>query len=209
MIIGATPEPDMQIIRLSEAMYKKYGLKRVFYSAYIPVQERSDLPALNVKPPLLREHRLYQADWLLRFYGFTASELLDEENPNFNHAIDPKCHWALHHLENFPVEINSAPLELLLRVPGLGVTGCKRIITARRTRTLDFEDLPKMRISLKRAQYFISCKGKTLEGLRTNPDSILRGLMSEEAVKRSYLPEGEQLSLFDTTEYQKCLTGQM
>jgi len=209
MIIGASPEPDAQILRLSEAMYKKYSLKRVFYSAYIPVQERSDLPALDVKPPLLREHRLYQADWLLRFYGFSASELLSEDEPNFNQAIDPKCHWALRHMESFPVEINTAPLEVLLRVPGLGVTGCKRIVAARRTRQLDFDDLPKMRISLKRAQYFITCKGRVMNGLRLNPDSILRGLMSEDAVKRSYMPESEQLSLFDSVEYQKCLTGQL
>ncbi|MDR2606086.1 MAG: putative DNA modification/repair radical SAM protein [Oscillospiraceae bacterium] len=209
MIIGASPEPDVQILRLTEAMYKKYSLKRVFYSAYVPMQERSDLPALDTPPPLLREHRLYQADWLLRFYGFTASELLSEDDPNFNQAIDPKCHWALRHMEYFPVEINTASLEELLRVPGLGVTGCKRIVTARRTRLLDFEDLPKMRISLKRAQYFITCKGRIMNGLRLNPDSILRGLMSEDAIKRSYMPEAVQLSLFDQTEYEKCLTGQI
>jgi predicted DNA-binding helix-hairpin-helix protein len=209
MIIGATPEHDLQIIRLSEAMYGKYRLKRVFYSAYIPVQERAGLPALNTPPPVLREHRLYQADWLLRFYGFAAQELLDDDDPNFSSAVDPKCQWALRHMELFPVEINTAPLELLLRVPGLGVTGCKRIINARRTRRLDFTDLPKMRIALKRCQYFITCKEKVIDGLKLNPDAIMRGLMSEAAVKRSYLPDAEQLSLFDKAEFQKSLTGQL
>ncbi|MDR2530667.1 MAG: putative DNA modification/repair radical SAM protein [Oscillospiraceae bacterium] len=209
MIVGATAEPDVQILRLTEAMYKKYSLKRVFFSAYIPVQDREGLPALTSSPPLLREHRLYQADWLLRFYGFTSEELLNDDDPNFNQALDPKCHWALHHMEHFPVEINTAPLEVLLRVPGLGVTGCNRIVSARRAKSLDYDDLPKMRISLKRCQYFITCKGKQRDGLRTHPDAIMRGLMSEEAVKRSYLPDTVQLSLFDSTEYQKCLTGQI
>lgn len=209
MIIGATPETDYKIISLAEALYKKYTLKRVFYSAYIPVVEGGNLPALNTKPPLLREHRLYQADFLLRFYGFSAKELLDEKNPNFNTAVDPKCNWALNHMELFPVEVNSAPLEMLLRVPGIGVKGAEKIVTARKNSALDFDGLKKLNIVLKRAQYFITCKGKMIPGLKQNPDFILRGLMSEEGVKRTYMPEAEQMTLFDEEEYLKCLTGQM
>lgn len=209
MIVGASPETDFKIINLADALYKKFTLKRVFYSAYIPVVEGVNLPSLSTKPPLLREHRLYQADFLLRFYGFSAKELLDERNPNFNTAVDPKCNWALNHMEQFPVEVNSAPLEILLRVPGIGVKGANKIITARRNTALDFNGLKKLNIVLKRAQYFITCKGRMLPGLKQNPDFILRGLMSEEGIKRTYLPEAEQMTLFDEEEYVKCLTGQM
>ena len=143
MIIGATPETDYQIINLSAALYKKYELKRVFYSAYMPVVESRNLPALDTKPQLLREHRLYQADWLLRFYHFDAAELLDEKNPNFNPLIDPKCNWALNNYDEFPIEVNTAPYETLLRVPGLGVKSAEKIMRARRLTTLDFDDLKR------------------------------------------------------------------
>jgi len=196
MIVGATPETDYQIINLSAALYKKYELKRVFYSAYIPVLEGSNLPAIDSKPQLLREHRLYQADWLLRFYEFEASELLDERNPNFNLLIDPKCNWALNHYDYFPVEINTAPYEVLLRVPGLGVTGAKKILRARRSGSLDFPDLKKLNIVLKRAQYFITCRGKTMLGIRYDPEAVLRGLLSEQSWQLAGSPM-EQLSLFD------------
>jgi putative DNA modification/repair radical SAM protein len=132
MIIGATPESDLHILRLTAGLYKNYSLKRVFYSAYVPVSDNALLPPAGPRPPLLREHRLYQADWLLRFYGFQADELLDEENPDFNPLLDPKCCWALNHLDQFPVEVNRADLERLLRVPGIGVTSAKRIVDARR-----------------------------------------------------------------------------
>ena len=122
MIVGASPETDYHILQLSEGMYQKYGLKRVFYSAYIPVSDDTRLPALDTKPPLLREHRLYQADWLLRFYQFRADEILDKDNQNFNPYLDPKCNWAVQHYGLFPVDINRAPFEMLLRVPGIG--GC-------------------------------------------------------------------------------------
>jgi len=193
---GATTETDYQIINLSAALYKKYELKRVFYSAYIPVVEDRNLPAISSKPQLLREHRLYQADWLLRFYEFEAAELLDEKNPNFNLLIDPKCNWALNHYDYFPVEVNTAPYETLLRVPGLGVTGAKKILRARRVGKLDFSDLKKMRIVLKRAQYFITCKGKTVLGIRYDPEAVLRGLLSEQSWELAGSPM-EQLSLFD------------
>ena len=132
MIIGATPENDRCILQLSEGLYHKYSLKRVFYSAYIPVVQDRNLPALDTAPPLLREHRLYQADWLLRFYGFTADELLSEKTPDLDPMLDPKCSWAVRHPEEFPVEVNRAPYEKLLRVPGIGVVSAKRIIRARR-----------------------------------------------------------------------------
>ncbi|MCL2628895.1 MAG: putative DNA modification/repair radical SAM protein [Oscillospiraceae bacterium] len=214
MIVGATPETDYQIINLSAALYKKYELKRVFYSAYIPVLEDSNLPAVNSKPQLLREHRLYQADWLLRFYKFDATELLDEQNQNFNLLIDPKCNWALNHYDFFPVEINTASYEVLLRVPGLGVTGVNKIIRARRTGSLDFPDLKKMNIVLKRAQYFITCRGKSMLGIRNDPEAVLRGLLSKQSWELAGSPM-EQFSLFDNTlsiekgELYKCLTGQI
>jgi len=196
MIIGATPETDYQIINLSAALYKKYELKRVFYSAYMPVLADRNLPAVDSKPQLLREHRLYQADWLLRFYEFEATELLDEKNPNFNLLIDPKCNWALNHYDFFPVEINTAPYESLLRVPGLGVISAKKILKARKTGKLDFPDLKKMGIVLKRAQFFITCRGKSVLGIRYDPETVLRGLLSEHSWELAG-PPMEQLSLFD------------
>ena len=170
----------------------------MFYSAYTPVVEHSLLPSLESKPPLLREHRLYQADWLLRFYGFSASELLDERTPNFNPMIDPKCNWALNHMEYFPMEINKAPYEQLLRIPGVGVRSAKRIVQARKTGILDFSALKKLGVVLKRAQYFITCGGKALEGLKVNQNMILRSLLSDREMKLySTEPRVEQLSLFD------------
>jgi putative DNA modification/repair radical SAM protein len=198
MIIGATEESDFHIMRLSQALYQRYQLRRVFYSAYIPVQESSLLPSpLTFKPPLLREHRLYQADWLLRFYHFQAEELLSEEHPTLNPLVDPKCNWALNHLEAFPIEVNRADYRTLLRVPGIGVTGARRILEARRWRSLDHAALHKLGIVLKRAQYFITCSGRMAEGLRVRPDGILRNLV---ALEQPALPSQghQQLSLFDS-----------
>ena len=196
LIVGATKDTDRHILHLTEALYQKYRLKRVFYSAYVPVVENSLLPSLDTKPPLLREHRLYQADWLLRFYGFQASELLDEAHPDFNPQLDPKCSWAVSHLEHFPVEIMRADYETLLRVPGIGPTSARRIVSARRTAHLRFEDLKKLGVVVKRAQFFLVCDGHAAPGLRFSPESIVRQL---EAVERGLLPSGEmqQLSLFD------------
>ena len=220
MIVGATPDTDFQILRLTEGLYREYRLKRVFFSAYVPVGDANFLPPAETKPPLLREHRLYQADWLLRFYGFEANEILDERNQNFNPFLDPKCNWAIHHMELFPVDVNHAPYEMLLRVPGIGVTSAKRILSTRRTGSLNFDGLKKLGIVLKRAQYFIVCNGKKADGLKITERAILRELMSASCVKNLdasgiYLPETEsQLSLFDRPEsskedLMKCLTGQM
>ena len=160
MIIGATPENDRHIMDLTEALYKKYSLKRVFYSAYLPVVEDSRLPALQTKPPLLREHRLYQADWLLRYYHFSARELLTEEEPNFDPYLDPKCTWALRHPAFFPVEVNTADRAALLRVPGIGPKSADRILQARRVQHLGMPELKQIGVVLKRAQYFITCSGR-------------------------------------------------
>ena len=159
MIIGATKETDLDIMTKSEALYKSYALKRVFYSAYIPVNKDKLLPMLKT-PPLVRENRLYQADWLLRFYGFNVKDLLDEDNPNFNILMDPKANWALRHLNEFPKEINTVSYYDLLKVPGIGIKSAKRIIACRKNFKITFNDLKKMGVVIKRAKYFITCNGK-------------------------------------------------
>jgi len=206
MMIGATPESDYQILRLTEGLYQTYRLKRVFYSAYVPAVEHSLLPARDVKPPLLREHRLYQADWLLRFYGFEASELLTPERPQFNLLIDPKCHWALAHMDRFPVEVNRAPYETLLRVPGIGVKGAQTILRARRGGILTFEGLKKIGVSLKRARYFITCGGKAAPGSDLRPEVILRELIGQQGKERMQLQDGgKQMSFFQEEQQQEAL----
>jgi len=196
LIVGATGDSDRHILHLTEALYRKYRLKRVFYSAYVPVVENSLLPSLDTKPPLLREHRLYQADWLLRFYGFQAGELLDDAHPDFNPLLDPKCSWAVAHPDQFPVEVMQAEYETLLRVPGIGPISAKRIISARRVARLRFEDLKKLGVVVKRAQYFVLCSGRAAPGLHFSPATIVQQL---EMIERGLLPAGEmqQLSLFD------------
>ncbi len=196
LIVGATGDSDRHILHLTQSLYDQYKLKRVFYSAYVPVVENALLPAVTTKPPLLREHRLYQADWLLRFYGFRAEELLPDTQPYFNTALDPKCNWAIGHMEQFPVEIMKADYEMLLRVPGIGPIGARRILSARRTGPLSFDNLKKLGVVLKRAQYFITCGDKMAEGLRFTPETMVPQL---EAMERGLLPQHmpEQLSLFD------------
>ena len=159
MIIGASKESDLDIMSRSENLYTDYKLKRVFYSAYIPVNNDKLLPSLTV-PPLKRENRLYQADWLLRFYGFKVEDILDKKNPNFNILIDPKADWALRHLDEFPKEINICSYLDLLKIPGIGVTSAKRIISSRKLFNISFGDLKKMGVVLKRAQYFITCNNR-------------------------------------------------
>lgn len=200
MIIGATPENDYQIIKVAESLYDRFELKRVFYSAFVNVTGSSDLPTLPGGPPLLREHRLYQADWLLRFYHFQADELLDETRPNFNVWLDPKCDWALRHLEQFPVEISSASYQTLLRVPGIGYLSARRIVAARQSSRLDFSDLKKIGVVLKRAIYFITCNGRTMYPIRMEEDYITRQLLADRTqIPKEITDAGyEQLSLFDT-----------
>ena len=204
MIIGATPETDFQIMQVTQSLYQKFELKRVFYSAFVHVNEDSALPARTDEgPPLLREHRLYQADWLLRYYHFQAEELLSEENPNFNVLFDPKCNWALKHLEQFPVEVNRAEYKVLLRVPGIGYKSASRIVQARRHGTLDFTDLKKIGVVLKRALYFITCNGKMMYPTKIEEDYITRNLLStKEKLPREIREMGyQQLSLFDDVRF--------
>ena len=200
MIVGATQENDYQILTIAESLYRKFELKRVFYSAYVALNEDKDLPQVGTKPPLLREHRLYQADFLLRFYGFAAKELLSEEKPNFNVYLDPKCDWAIRHLEYFPVEINRAGYEMLLRVPGIGVKSAQRIMRARRSAKLDFDQLKRIGVVLKRAHYFITCNGKMLYHTKIEEDYITRRILELDHAKNwqmDYQMTYRQLSLFD------------
>ena len=204
MIIGATGENDFQIMKVAEHMYKKYELKRVFYSAFIRVNDDSLLPALPGGPPLLREHRLYQADWLLRYYGFETEELLSEDRPDFNVFLDPKCDWALRHLEQFPVEVMRADYYTLLRVPGIGYRSARRIVKARRLGTLDYPKQKKMGVVLKRAVYFITCGGKQMYPVKLQEDYILRNILDgKEKLQPGFKqePAYEQLSLFDDPRF--------
>lgn len=193
LIVGATPEPDLQILKLAENLYQRYQLKRVYYSAYVPVSSHPHLAHIQ-EPPLLRENRLYQADWLLRFYGFKSDELLDPAHPNFAPEVDPKTDWALRHIHLFPVEVNRAPFELLLRVPGIGLRSAKRIVAARRVHSLDLEDLKKLGVVLKRAIHFITCRGKYHSPLDLDAALIRNAL----AGGKNGSPEsqGEQLTIF-------------
>lgn len=203
MIIGATPESDYQIVTVAENLYKKFDLKRVFYSAFVHVNEDKALPALAGGPPLLREHRLYQADWLMRFYGFAADELLNENKPNFNVLLDPKCDWALCHLELFPIEINRADYKTLLRIPGIGVKSAQRIVGARRHGNLDFTALKKIGVVLKRALYFITCNGRMLYNTKIEEDYITRNLLNVKE-KLPFDKDGmtyRQLSMFDDKSF--------
>ena len=201
MIVGASPEPDGAILRLSQALYRKFSLKRVYYSSYIPTNPQSKLLP-SAPAGLLKEHRLYQADWLIRFYGFTAEELLSEDE-NLSEGFDPKCGWALKHPEFFPVEVNTAPPELLLRVPGIGFHGATKIVKARRYGKLSFEDLARMRVVLKRAEHFITCNGRFF------------GLENRSALKNALLladngASPAQLSLFsDPAVALTAATGEL
>ena len=201
MIIGATPESDLQIMSVADALYRKFDLKRVFYSAFINVNGDSSLPVLPGGPPLLREHRLYQADWLLRYYQFTVDELLSEKRPDFNIYLDPKCDWALRHLECFPVEINRASYHTLLRVPGIGYKSAQRIVKARRSARLDFSDLRRIGVVLKRALYFITCSGKMMYNTKLEENYICSHLLSDRTqIPKELRDSGyQQISLFDST----------
>ena len=176
MIIGATPESDRTILLLSEALYDRLELKRVYYSAYMPLNQNAILPALSTAPPLRREHRLYQADWLLRFYGYRAEEILDESQPNLDEALDPKTAWALRHMDFFPVDVNRTDYETLLRVPGLGVKSAKRILVARREHRLRAEHLKRLGVVMKRAAHFILCEGEV--GRKISSTERLRTLLT-------------------------------
>ena len=195
MIIGASKETDFDILNKSEHLYNKYELKRVFYSAYIPVNSDKLLPSIKM-PPLVRENRLYQADWLLRFYGYKVANLLDGKNPNFNILLDPKSDWALRHLDEFPKEINKVGYYELLKIPGIGPKSAQKIINARKVFKIEFNDLKKMNVSIKRAMYFITCNGKYyISSNNFNKRFIESNLILDSKEKIDHI--GTQLTLFN------------
>ena len=191
MIIGAGGETDQSILTTSENLYRAFKMKRVYYSAYIPVVDYPILPDRQTAPPLAREHRIYQADWLLRFYGFTVSELFNEENANLDPDLDPKVTWALRNLEKFPVEINRASYEMLMRIPGIGSVSARRIIRQRKLAPVKFDDLKKMGVVLKRAKYFLTCSGRYYGERRFEQETIRNSILQME--------NGLQLSMFDNS----------
>lgn len=200
MIVGATDDSDLKILNLSENLYENLNLKRVYYSAFIPVSTNPKLPLIK-SPPLVRENRIYQADWLLRFYNFKAHELLDENKPNFDLELDPKCDWALRNMDQFPVEINRADYRTLLRIPGIGVKSARRILSARQFTKLSFYDLNKMGIVLKRAQHFITCDGKYYGSKSTNTDILKAKIINSSKDKKDV----RQISMFDEVSFEDKL----
>ena len=204
MIIGATPESDRQIVKTSESLYRNFKMKRVYFSAYIPVADSPLLPGPLTAPPLVREHRLYQADWLLRFYNFTADEILDEKNPFLDLELDPKISWALRNIEKFPIEINKASLEELLRIPGVGTVSALRIVRQRKLAAIQFDDLKKIGVVVKRARYFITCRGRYYGGADIKPELIRNEALDSNGIRNQLLPKEDnvQLSLFNPIQAQ-------
>jgi putative DNA modification/repair radical SAM protein len=197
MIIGASGESDLHILNLTQSLYQRMHLKRVYYSAYIPVNDAPNLPALASAPPLIREHRLYQADWLLRYYQFEAHEILSVQEPNLDERVDPKAAWALRNFEHFPLDVNRASYEELLRVPGLGVTSAKRIIATRRVTAIREQDLKKMGLVMKRAKYFLSINGRGLAPSSISPHHVAAEMCRAEPPSSQKLRQASrQLRLF-------------
>lgn len=194
LIIGATPDSDLRILRLSESLYRDFNLKRIYFSGYVPVVEHPWLPSLQAAPALLREHRLYQADWLLRFYGFSAEEIVDETHPDLSSELDPKTEWALRNISFFPVEVNKADHNTLLRIPGIGLISAKRIIIARNAAAVDYELLKNLGVVLKRARYFITCKGKYYGDVNFD-ETLIRNKLTNHC-KKNPASRSKQLELF-------------
>jgi len=193
MIVGAGGETDQSILTTSENLYRTFKMKRVYYSAYVPVVESKLLPEIGTPPPLAREHRIYQADWLLRFYGFRVDELFENGAPNLDPDLDPKVMWAIRHLDEFPVEVNKAPYHMLMRIPGVGEISARRIMRQRKVARVQFEDLKKMGVVIKRAKYFITCCGKYYGERRFEPEVIRNSILQME--------NGLQISMFDSSQY--------
>ncbi len=195
IIIGATPENDRQILHVANHFYKNFSMKRVYYSGYVPVMNDSRLPALNTSVPMVRENRLYQADWLMRFYGFQVNEILDEEQPHLDLEIDPKLGWAIRNLQVFPVNVNTADLKLILRVPGIGVLSAQKIISARQFGKLNWEHLKNIGVSINRAKYFITCHSAQYERRDLTGTAIKQYILAES--KSKFLKNSTvQLNLF-------------
>lgn len=199
MIIGASPESDRQIVKTSEDLYRNFKMKRVYFSAYIPISNSPLLPTPFTAPPLAREHRLYQADWLLRFYGFSADEILDEKTPFLDLELDPKISWALRNIDKFPMEINKASLDELLRIPGVGTTSAFRIVRQRKQAAIQFDDLKKIGVVVKRARYFLTCCGKYYGGAEIAPEQIKNEVLAAERIRNRLLPidDNIQISMFN------------
>lgn len=199
IIIGASPEDDNHILQLSKSLYDHYGLKRIFFSAYMPMVEDNRLPGRETPVPLRREHRLYQADWLMRYYAFTPDELATPSRPWLDLDVDPKLAWALAHMDAFPVEVMDAPLEKLLRVPGIGPVGARRILAARRSRRLCVDDLQSLGVAFKRARFFVTCGGKRDLGAALDPELIRQQVVRDASASRYNAARRQaegQLSLF-------------
>lgn len=203
LIVGASPEPDSQIINLSENLYNKFNMKRVYYSAFVPVRKGNNLPGVE-NPPLLREHRLYQADWLIRRYNFESEELFDGSEENLDYRLDPKAIWALNHPEKFPIEVNAATYNELIRIPGLGRKSASRIIKARRNGSVNYDFLDEIGVVLKRGKYFLTCKGQYRGGTEFKPEEVKRQLLSASGKK----VEEKQLSLFDPDQFREGKKGE-
>lgn len=190
LIVGASPENDRHILKLASSLYQTQKLKRVYYSGYVPIATDNRVPDLAA-PPLVRENRIYQADWLLRFYGFSVDEILDENSPDLDLEIDPKLGYALRHPDKFPVDINRADYELVLRVPGIGVKSAKKIISSRRHQQLHIDHLQKIGVVLKRARYFISCPGLAVKAGSFQADNVRQAIIASDRI-----PAQAQLGLF-------------
>ena len=198
MIVGATPESDYEVITRASSLYDTYGLRRVYYSGYIPIREDNALPPIGTPPPVQREHRLYQSDWLMRFYGFEATEIITPEDPNLDLQVDPKLGWALRHMESFPVDLNSAPYEMILRVPGIGVKSARKIISARRFGSIRWENLRKFRVALNRARYFITCLDSRPHLFGADPQELRRDILAGRRSQR--FGHAAQTDLFAPTD---------
>jgi len=195
MVIGATPETDKDILFTANSLYSNYGLKRVYYSGYVPISSDERMPGIGTPPPVIREHRLYQTDWLMRFYGFSVNEIVNDAHPSLDTDIDPKLSWALRNPAVFPVDINTADYSLILRVPGIGVNSAKKIAAARRFGKLDAQQLSRIGVSMNRAKYFIICKGESFVNIGLQPQLIRHHILSLSAgkFKSAHSP---QLTLF-------------
>lgn len=195
MVIGATPETDQEIMQTAHQFYKSYGLKRVYYSGYIPISNDSRLPVLGSQPPLVRENRLYQTDWLMRFYGFHVNELLNDVNPHLDIDIDPKLSWALRNLQHFPIDINTAPYKMIMRIPGIGVASAQRIVQARQFGKLRIDQLKKIGVSYNRAKHFIKCADTPYQ-LKDYQSTQIKSFILAESQSKYLKNDTNQLILF-------------